>query len=177
MPLVSHIPLNVRAEFRTYWRRRRIVLVVGWGLSVVGWLVIMMIPDRYDAMTRIYVETDNLLTPLLRNITVQADVTKQIDVLQRTLLNRKNMASVAHSTDLDLDLRTDQDKENLYTRLAKQISVKAEREQSFLGDLCEFQSADGKEGCRSHCSPSSSRQILVKTGPIWKAQEISSNPK
>ena len=126
MPIVSHIPANVPAELRACWRRRRLVLAVGWGVSVAGWLVVMMLPDRYDAMTRIYVDTDNLLTPLLRNITVQADVTKQIEVLQRTLLNRKNMASVAHSADLDLDLQTDQDKERLYTQLTKQITVKTE---------------------------------------------------
>jgi polysaccharide chain length determinant protein (PEP-CTERM system associated) len=126
VPIVSRIPPKVLAELQVYWRRRWVVLAVGWGLSLVGWLVVMTIPDRYEAMTRIYVETENLLTPLLRNITVQADVTKQIEVLQRTLLNRKNMESVAHSADLDLGSRTDQDKENLYAGLAKQISVKAE---------------------------------------------------
>ena len=122
----SHIPAAFWTELRAYWRKRWVILSIGWVLSVTGWLAVMMLPDRYDAMTRIYVDTENLLTPLLRNITVQADVTKQIEVLQRTLLNRKNMESVAHSADLDLDLETDQEKEALYARLAKQIVVKTE---------------------------------------------------
>lgn len=122
----SHVPAAFWTELRAYWRQWRVILAVGWGVSAVGWLVVVMLPDRYDAMTRIYVDTENLLTPLLRNITVQADVTKQIEVLQRTLLNRKNMASVAHSADLDLDLQTEQDKEKLYTRLTKQIVIKTE---------------------------------------------------
>ena len=126
MPLFFRIPTNIRAEIRTYWRRRRLLLIVCWGASIAGWLAVAVLPDRYDAMTRIYVDTDNLLTPLLRNITVQADMTKQIEVLQRTLLNRKNMESVAHSADLDLDARTDQDKERLYAQLSKQIVVKTE---------------------------------------------------
>lgn len=120
------IPAALWTELGAYWRQRRIILAVGWAVSVVGWLVVVMLPDRYDAMTRIYVDTENLLTPLLRNITVQADVIKQIEVLQRTLLNRKNMASVAHSADLDLDLQTEQDKERLYSKLARQIVVKTE---------------------------------------------------
>ncbi len=123
---MPHIPPKVWGELAVYWRRRWVVLALGWGVSVAGWLVVMTLPDRYDAMTRIYVDTENLLTPLLRNITIQSDMTKQIEVLQRTLLNRKNMASVAHSADLDLDMQTDQDKENLYTRLAKQVTVKTE---------------------------------------------------
>lgn len=122
----SHVPAAFWTELRAYWRQWRVILAIGWGVSALGWLVVMMLPDRYDAMTRIYVDTENLLTPLLRNITVQADVTKQIEVLQRTLLNRKNMASVAHSADLDLDLQTEQDKEKLYTRLSKQIVIKTE---------------------------------------------------
>ncbi|MBF0324555.1 MAG: hypothetical protein HQL42_05725 [Alphaproteobacteria bacterium] len=120
------IPAAFWTELRAYWRQRRIILAIGWIVSVGGWLVIIMLPDRYDAMTRIYVDTENLLTPLLRNITVQADVIKQIEVLQRTLLNRKNMASVAHSADLDLDLESEQDKERLYTKLSRQIVVKTE---------------------------------------------------
>lgn len=126
VPVLSFLPAKIRAEIRPYWRRRWTILIVAWGVSVIGWFVVLSLPDRYEAMTRIYVETDNLLTPLLRNITVQADVTKQLEVLQRTLLNRTNMAVVAHAADLDLDLQTDMDKENLYTRLAKQILVRAE---------------------------------------------------
>jgi polysaccharide chain length determinant protein (PEP-CTERM system associated) len=126
VPLLSYIPARVRNEIRPYWRRRWVILIIAWGLSLIGWFGVLSLPDRFEAMTRIYVETDNLLTPLLRNITVQADVTKQIEVLQRTLLNRNNMSVVARAADLDLDLHTEQDKEQLYTRLSKQVMVKAE---------------------------------------------------
>ncbi|MTJ81463.1 MAG: hypothetical protein F8N37_10640 [Telmatospirillum sp.] len=126
MPVLSFIPAKIRGELRRYWRRRWLILIIAWVVSVVGWLGVLSLPDRYEAMTRIYVETDNLLTPLLRNITVQADVTKQLEVMQRTLLNRNNMSVVAHAADLDLDLQTDQQKEALYNSLAKQITVKAE---------------------------------------------------
>ena len=102
------------------------MVVCAWVFCVLGWIGVAVMPDRYEAMTRIYVETENLLTPLLRNIAVQADVQKQLEVLQRTLLNRTNMAKVAHATDLDLDVQTDFEKEQLYENLAKRISVKAE---------------------------------------------------
>jgi len=102
------------------------MVICAWCVCILGWLVVALLPDRYEAMTRIYVETENLLTPLLRNIAVQADVQKQLEVLQRTLLNRTNMAKVAHATDLDLDVQTDFEKEQLYETLAKRITVKAE---------------------------------------------------
>lgn len=90
-----------------------------------------MIPDRYEAMTRIHVDTENLLTPLLRNIAIQTDMQKQLEVLQRTLLNRNNMAHVAHATDLDLNLRNDSEKEQLYDALTKRIAIKSEGQNLF----------------------------------------------
>jgi len=125
------IPQSLVNELRPYWRRRWTLVICAWIFCVLGWVVVALLPDRYEAMTRIYVETENLLTPLLRNIAVQADVQKQLEVLQRTLLNRTNMAKVAHATDLDLDVQTDFEKEQLYEKLAKQITVKAEGQNLF----------------------------------------------
>ena len=120
------IPPSLVNELRPYWRRRWTLVIGAWVFCLIGWLVVALLPDRYEAMTRIYVETENLLTPLLRNIAVQADVQKQLEVLQRTLLNRTNMAKVAHATDMDLDVQTDFEKEQLYESLAKRITIRAE---------------------------------------------------
>jgi len=131
MSLFSLIPQDAVTQLRPYWRRRWVVLVVAWVVSILGWLYIAVLPDRYEAMTRIYVETENLLTPLLRNIAVQTDVQKELEVLERTLLNRNNMAQVAHVTDMDLDVQTDFDKEQLYNSLSKRISIRAEGQNLF----------------------------------------------
>lgn len=126
MTLAGQVATKVRIVLRPYWRWRRVGLWVAWVLALVGWLVVFTLPDRFEAMTRIYVETENLLTPLLRNIAIQADVEKQINVMQRTLLNRKNLVQVAHAADLDLNVTTDIGKEQLYEWLARRIVIKAE---------------------------------------------------
>ncbi|CAK0757238.1 Polysaccharide chain length determinant protein, PEP-CTERM locus subfamily [Azospirillaceae bacterium] len=123
---LEKITNEIRHLLTPYWRWRRGGLLVAWIAAILGWLVIFILPDRYEAMTRIYVETENLLTPLLRNIAVQADVQKQLEVMQRTLLNRKNVVHVAHASDLDLKVVTEAEKEKLYEWLARQIKIKAE---------------------------------------------------
>lgn len=122
----SHLPAMIQTWLSSFWRRRWLIIIVAWILSLIGWLVVAILPDRYDAMTRIYVDTETLLAPLLRNITVQTDLQRQLEVLQRTLLNRNNIVHVVHATDMDLDTRSEADKEALYERLAKQIKIKAE---------------------------------------------------
>lgn len=117
---------KVRVLLRPYWHWRRVGLWVTWLVALLGWLVVFTLPDRFEAMTRIYVETENLLTPLLRNIAIQANVEKQLDVMQRTLLNRKNVIQVAHTADLDLNVNTEIGKEHLYEWLSRRINIKAE---------------------------------------------------
>jgi len=126
------IPQKIFNELRPFWFRRWTIIVCAWIISVFGWLVVAVLPDQYEAMTRIYVQTETLLTPLLRNIAVQTDIQKQLEVLQRTLLNRNNLAQVAHSTDLDLDAQTEADKDALYASLAKRVTIKAEGQNLFL---------------------------------------------
>lgn len=126
MNLAGQVAKDVKALLRPCWRWRRAGLWVTWTVALLGWLTVFALPDRFEAMTRIYVETENLLTPLLHNIAIQADVEKQIQIMQRTLLNRKNVVQVAHAADLDLNIGGEIAKERLYEQLARQINIKAE---------------------------------------------------
>lgn len=126
MAFALEIPQKLRDEIRPYWRRRRIIIATAWLFSILGWTVVAIMPNRYESVARIYVETENLLTPLLRNIAVDTDIQKQLEVLQRTLLNRNNMATVAHATDLDLTAQTNSERDALYTEIARRVTLKAE---------------------------------------------------
>jgi polysaccharide chain length determinant protein (PEP-CTERM system associated) len=124
--LAGQVAKNAKVLLRPCWRWRRAGLWVTWTVALLGWLTVFALPDRFEAMTRIYVETENLLTPLLHNIAIQADVEKQIQIMQRTLLNRKNVVQVARAADLDLNVSGEIAKERLYEQLARQINIKAE---------------------------------------------------
>ena len=126
MSVVKQVTDKAKILLHPYWRWRRAGLWVAWIVAVLGWMVVFVLPDRYQAMTRVYVEAENLLTPLLRNITIQADIQKQLEVMQRTLLNRKNIVHVAHAADLDLNVNTEAEKEKLYEWLLRRITVKSE---------------------------------------------------
>src|SRR5256885_11019302 len=59
------------------WRKRWYVALIGWGLCVPGWIGIMALPDRYESQSRVYIDTDSLLSPLLRGISVESNVGQQ----------------------------------------------------------------------------------------------------
>ncbi len=124
--LSSVLPVAFNDRLRPYWRRRRIVLGTAWAVFVLGWLGVAALPDRFEAMTSIYVETDTMLAPLLRDIAIQADLQKQLDVMHSTLLSRKNLSRVIHATGLDHGAHGEAELEALYRDLEKNIVVKTD---------------------------------------------------
>ena len=54
------------------WQRRWWGVAVAWLVCIVGWTWVMMIPDRYEASARVYVDTQTLLKPLLSGLAARA---------------------------------------------------------------------------------------------------------
>ncbi|MDE2229119.1 MAG: hypothetical protein KGL11_08785 [Alphaproteobacteria bacterium] len=113
------------------WRRKWITALTAWAVCVVGWSVIAMLPNRYESYTRIYVDADQLLTPLLRGIAVDVDPAQQLDVLQRTLLSRPNVEELIHMADLDKHVRTQADKDAMIQQLMQRIVIQPQTRNLF----------------------------------------------
>jgi polysaccharide chain length determinant protein (PEP-CTERM system associated) len=105
------------------WRYRWLALVVAWIIALGGWLFVQQMPEAYVGSARIFVDSNNLLQPLLRGLTIQPDTGQRISMLSRTLLSRPNLEKVMRMTDLDLTVQTDLEKEELLTALREDISL------------------------------------------------------
>ena len=55
---------------RDIWRRRWYAVGVAWAICLVGWVIVSRMPDIYDSNARVYMNSDEALTPLLRGIAV-----------------------------------------------------------------------------------------------------------
>ncbi|MCL6609525.1 MAG: hypothetical protein K6T74_15685 [Geminicoccaceae bacterium] len=75
-------------------RGRWTCLAIAWAVAVLGCLVVVLLPSRYESTARIYADTDGMLGPLLKGITVETDLSRQLDVMQRTILSRPNLERV-----------------------------------------------------------------------------------
>lgn len=108
---------------RGIWRRRMLVLVIAWLVSVVGWVWVYLLENQYRAQARVYVDTQSLLRPLLSGLAVQPNVGQQVTLMTRTLMSRPNLEKVARMTDLDLRAKTTKQQEDLYRELESNISL------------------------------------------------------
>src|SRR5882672_8798494 len=99
------------------WRLRWWGVLVAWVVCLAGWAVVIVIPNRYEAQARIYVDTDTLLEPLLRGLTVRPNMDQQVQIMERTLLSRPNIEQVLRATDLELRVETPLQRDALVERV------------------------------------------------------------
>lgn len=103
------------------WRYRWSALLIAWLVAVAGWVVVLAIPDKFEAKAVVFIDTDSIMKPLLKGLTVEADTSDQLNVISRVLLSRENLLKVIRETDMDLATRTPEDRDRLVDSLASTI--------------------------------------------------------
>ncbi|OJZ17779.1 MAG: chain length-determining protein [Thiobacillus sp. 65-29] len=114
---------QILAYAKAAWHRRWWGVAVAWLVCIVGWTWVMLIPDRYEASARVYVDTQTLLKPLLTGLTVAPDIDQQIKLMTRQLVSRPTLEKVARMTDLDVKAKTPEQTETMLNDLASKISI------------------------------------------------------
>ena len=111
------------------WRYRWFIMLIAWLVCIVGWSFIYQLPDKYQSSARVHVDTQSMLTPLLRGLTINTNSSQRVRLVTRTLLSRPNLEKLARMTDLDLVALTPTDMEQLLDNLSGNIRVSSTREQ------------------------------------------------
>lgn len=111
-------------HLRAIWQRRWPGLLVAWLVAVIGAIVIYRMPDKYEAYARVYVDTQSLLKPLMAGLAVQPDIDQQLSILSRTLISRPNVEKLIRMTDLDLNLTSAKEREELIEELMRTLSIR-----------------------------------------------------
>jgi polysaccharide chain length determinant protein (PEP-CTERM system associated) len=108
---------------RAMWLRRWVGLAVAWVCAMVGAVVVLRMPERYEATSRIFVDTQSVLKPLLAGLAIQPDANQQVSMLARTLITRPNIEKLIRSTDVSLIVKNDADREVLIDYLLREIRL------------------------------------------------------
>jgi len=120
---VDELTTLARQIISSIWKRRYLALALAWLVSLGGWAAVYSIPNSYESGARLYVDSDAVLTPLLRGLALDDNGNNQLDMLQRTLLSRPNLEKLISKTDLELTIRSPTDLERLTASLADTIRI------------------------------------------------------
>lgn len=110
-------------ELRSAWRFRWRALAVAWLVAAIGWVVVFLLPVRYDTTARVYVDTNSLLRPLLEGLAVTQNNANEVDLVRRAMLGRPQLQRTIEQTDLHLRARTPKEMAGLVDKLTADVRV------------------------------------------------------
>ncbi|MBE2293769.1 MAG: chain length-determining protein, partial [Phycisphaerales bacterium] len=120
---MNDIVEQVFGYLRGIWRNRWYAMVCAWVVCVLGWAVVCILPDQYQASARVSVDTKTILRPLLEGLTVDLNPNAQIELITRTLFSRPNLEKIAQLTKLDLQNPDPEAREQMLIQLQQRINL------------------------------------------------------
>lgn len=158
---MEHLFQELVQQLRATWRRRWWILPIAWLVCVLGWAYIFTLPDTYQVSSRVYVNTQSILTPLLRGMTVRPDVEQRIRMMTNTLLSNSNLQEVARKADLDV-LADTGDTDELVEMLREGVELSGKGENIYT---ISFQ----------HEDPEIAYRVVRETGNLFMEQGLGSS--
>lgn len=116
---------QLMAVFKRMWRYRWPGLIAAWLVGILAAVVVFVVPDRFEASARVYVDTQSMLKPLMTNLAVLNNTEQQVSVLSRTLISRPNVEKLVRMADLDLRATSKSDQEALIDRVTRNLSIQS----------------------------------------------------
>ena len=112
-------------HIRGAWRFRRTAMAVAWGVCVLGWLVVLALPDTYSARARVYVDTRTRLSQVTQGIAVESNIASQAEEVRQALLGGPQLEKVARLAIPGFAVATPEAQADMVLRLRNRLEVEA----------------------------------------------------
>ncbi|WP_307722122.1 XrtA system polysaccharide chain length determinant [Duganella callida] len=98
-------------------------IAISWLVAIAGWIYVYRMPNDYQVSARVYVDTQNILKPLLAGMATVPNIDEQVAFMRRTLISRPNVEKVMRMVDLDVKAASVKDHEQMVDDLVSQIKI------------------------------------------------------
>lgn len=116
---------QITTVLRGMWKYRRLGVLVAWLVAAATATAVFLMPDRYEASARVYVDTQSILRPLMSGLTVQPNIEQQVSMLSRTLISRPTVERLVRMADLDLAARDKAAQDKLIDEVTKSLAIRS----------------------------------------------------
>jgi polysaccharide chain length determinant protein (PEP-CTERM system associated) len=96
---------------------------IAWLVALIGWAIVLRLPNTYETSARVYVDTQSILKPLLSGMTTLPNLDQQVMFMRQTLISRPNVERVMRDTDLDVKATDSREKEEMIEDLMSKIKI------------------------------------------------------
>jgi polysaccharide chain length determinant protein (PEP-CTERM system associated) len=109
--------------FKAIGKYRWHAVAITWTVALIGWAVVLRLPNQYEASARVYVDTQSILKPLLSGMTTLPNLDQQVMFMRRTLISRPNVERLMRMVDLDVKAKDAKQHEKMVDDLIAQIKI------------------------------------------------------
>ncbi|SEJ52577.1 polysaccharide chain length determinant protein, PEP-CTERM locus subfamily [Sphingobium sp. AP50] len=149
------------------WSRRWIALGVAWGVCMLGWLGVALIPNSYQSKARVYVNTQSLLEDKIGITQVQSQ--QDLDRVRSTLASAENLEKVVRDTDLSQSVSGPRDIAAKITKLRENITVMAQADPSMIDISAISADSSLSDGANARIA----QQVVQKLIDIFQEENLS----
>ena len=110
-------------------------MLVAWLVCIIGWVVVLLMPDTYSAWARVFVDTRTRLSQVTAGIAVESNIASQVEAVREALLGGPQLAKVAQAAIPSFATATAGQKAAIIDNLRTKLSVEANGEHSQPADL------------------------------------------
>ncbi len=110
-------------EVRGAWRFRWYALITAWVLAILGWLVVLFLPNSYEANARVFVDPSTALKPVIQGLAVEQDVNAELNLVRQSLLSEPQLQKVVTQAGLGIAAADAQQKTAAIARLRNAIDI------------------------------------------------------
>jgi len=164
---MSEIFEELRAALWSVWHRRWIAIAVAWGVCLLGWLVIAMIPNTYESEARVYVDVEDVLS---KQLGIAGDGKEEIMRVRQTLSSAKNLEKVITATRLGEGVTDRGALDALTAELEKKVKVTSEQD-----NLFEITAEIGRSDLSDAENAVLARDVVQKLLDILREEHVAGN--
>jgi polysaccharide chain length determinant protein (PEP-CTERM system associated) len=114
---------KITAILREIWRYRWIALAVAWGICLVAWPVVLTLPNKFEAQSRVFVDPSTALKPVIQGIAIEQDVNAELNLVRQSLMSRQNLRKIVDETGLATAQMTPEAKDRVVDALGQRIDI------------------------------------------------------
>ncbi|NNG24198.1 XrtA system polysaccharide chain length determinant [Telluria aromaticivorans] len=120
---MAEITASILTFLKAIGKYRWHAVFITWAVAVVGWAVVLKLPNQYETSARVYVDTQSILKPLLSGMTTLPNIEQQVMFMRGTLISRPNVERVMRMVDLDVKATTTKEHDEIVDELMSQIKI------------------------------------------------------
>jgi polysaccharide chain length determinant protein (PEP-CTERM system associated) len=120
---------QARIAVHQVWTRRWLALGAAWGMCLLGWLAVALIPNSYESKARVFVQMQSIL-PNQLGTTPQEQQT-DLNRVKQTITSASNLEKVVRRTELNSLVASPRDLAVQVGKLREAIKVTAQQDNLF----------------------------------------------